>query len=161
MTSGLGGEVLLRDRFCGQALSVVWGSHPIIDAALVLREHMGGISADVEQISVLSGKPLEDMLPYHWPKTGLEAKFSMEYCAAVALLDGAGSRSRHGLSTRSVDPSGSDPRVRRRRGQGEDSDPPTGAHRADRVGVPVAVLDEARRNHRHGHPRGRWSSCPR
>jgi 2-methylcitrate dehydratase PrpD len=63
-------------------------THPSIDAVLFLRERYG-IQAD--QISSITCKlnPLVlGMTPYERPQSGYEAKFSMKYAIARALLDG-------------------------------------------------------------------------
>ncbi len=64
-------------------------THPVIDAALEIRARLGGRLSQIRHVSVwvhpyvlfLTGKPR--------PRTGLEGKFSVAHCAAVALLDGA------------------------------------------------------------------------
>jgi 2-methylcitrate dehydratase PrpD len=63
-------------------------THPSIDAVLYLREKYG---LRIDQIASISCKlnPLVlGMTPYHRPATGYEAKFSMTYCIARALVDG-------------------------------------------------------------------------
>jgi 2-methylcitrate dehydratase PrpD len=44
--------------------------------------------ADIESIECAVGYRCENTLPYHDAKTGLEGKFSMEYCLAAALVYG-------------------------------------------------------------------------
>jgi len=44
--------------------------------------------ADIEAIECAVGYRCENTLPYHDARTGLEGKFSMEYCLAAALVYG-------------------------------------------------------------------------
>lgn len=51
--------------------------------------HENRIAADqVERVDVGTNRNMPNALIYHQPKTSLEAKFSMEYCMAAALLYG-------------------------------------------------------------------------
>jgi 2-methylcitrate dehydratase PrpD len=45
-------------------------------------------AADVERVEVGANRNMESTLLHHHPKTGLQAKFSMEFCMAILLLDG-------------------------------------------------------------------------
>ena len=63
-------------------------THPGIGAMLELRGK-GLEPADVEAIEVRVVDMTERILEYHTPQTGLEAKFSLEYCLARALVSGA------------------------------------------------------------------------
>ncbi len=64
------------------------GTHPTIDAILDLRRREG-LSADmVERIDVGVDAITPTVLLYDRPATGLEAKFSMPFCAAAAMVDG-------------------------------------------------------------------------
>jgi len=45
-------------------------------------------AADVEQIEVGTSRNMPNALIHHRPRTGLQAKFSMEFCMAILLLDG-------------------------------------------------------------------------
>jgi len=61
-------------------------THRAIDAVLALREKHGESALSAIEIA---GDPLGlKILIYPAPRTGLEAKFSLQYCAAVAWLDG-------------------------------------------------------------------------
>jgi 2-methylcitrate dehydratase PrpD len=64
------------------------GTHPALDAILDLqrRERFGG--GDVERIEVDVDSITPTVLIYDRPATGLEAKFSMQYCAAAAVTSG-------------------------------------------------------------------------
>jgi 2-methylcitrate dehydratase PrpD len=64
------------------------GTIGIIDAAIHLHQHHDMPPSMVDEIE-LGISPFEvQNLIHHRPKTGLEAKFSLEYCACRALLDG-------------------------------------------------------------------------
>ncbi len=43
---------------------------------------------DIVQIECATNKSVPKILIHHHPQSGLEGKFSIEYCVAVALLDG-------------------------------------------------------------------------
>ena len=45
-------------------------------------------AADVERVEVGTNRNMPNTLIHHQPKTGLQAKFSMEFCIAILLLDG-------------------------------------------------------------------------
>ncbi len=63
-------------------------THSAISAALDLRqEHLFEIQ-DITEIECATNKAIPQILIHHQPKSGLEGKFSLEYCVAVALLDG-------------------------------------------------------------------------
>ena len=64
------------------------GTHPALDALLDLRrqERFGG--GDVERIEIDVDSITPTVLIYDRPATGLEAKFSMKYCAAAAVAWG-------------------------------------------------------------------------
>lgn len=62
-------------------------THAGIECVLHLRSN--GLRADqVKQIVCKASPMLGRILRYHRPKSGYEAKFSMEYCLAVALREG-------------------------------------------------------------------------
>ncbi|HKT79738.1 MAG TPA: MmgE/PrpD family protein [Vicinamibacterales bacterium] len=63
-------------------------SHNAIQALLDLRAVDAFAACDVDRIECLVTPAVMDYLKYHSPKSGLEAKYSMEYCLAVVLLDG-------------------------------------------------------------------------
>ena len=51
--------------------------------------HANSIRAtDVERLEVGTNRNMPNTLIHHHPKTGLQAKFSMEFCMAILLLDG-------------------------------------------------------------------------
>jgi len=64
------------------------GTHPTLDALLGLRRRHG-ISADnVEAIEIGVDPIVPTILIHDRPSTGLEAKFSMPFCAAAAIVHG-------------------------------------------------------------------------
>jgi 2-methylcitrate dehydratase PrpD len=63
-------------------------THPTIDAALYLREKYHPQAADIAEIECYTS-PLVVWAAHHpHPTTGLEGKFSLGYCIAIALLEG-------------------------------------------------------------------------
>lgn len=61
-------------------------AHPVIDAALQLRERV-----DLSSLQTVTLEVYDDARVFcdrHDPATALDARFSLQYCAAVALLDG-------------------------------------------------------------------------
>jgi 2-methylcitrate dehydratase PrpD len=60
-------------------------THCTIDIILGGIEAEDIVPADVNQVNCGVGYRCEHTLPYHRPSTGLEGKFSMEYCLAAAL----------------------------------------------------------------------------
>jgi 2-methylcitrate dehydratase PrpD len=53
---------------------------------LIRTEHIR--AADVEQVEVGTNRNMPNALIHHRPKNGLQAKFSMEFCMAILLLEG-------------------------------------------------------------------------
>jgi 2-methylcitrate dehydratase PrpD len=64
------------------------GTHPTLDALLELRRYERFGAGDVESIEVGVDAIVPTILIYDRPATGLEAKFSMPFCAAAAIVDG-------------------------------------------------------------------------
>lgn len=62
--------------------------HQSIDAILAIVQEHGINAADVAEVRCRTSPALPVQLYYHQPQTGLEGKFSIEYCMAVAILDG-------------------------------------------------------------------------
>ena len=63
-------------------------THPgMTEMARLIRMH-GIKPAQVERVEVGTNRNMPNALIHHQPKTGLEAKFSMEFCMAVLLLYG-------------------------------------------------------------------------
>jgi 2-methylcitrate dehydratase PrpD len=64
------------------------GTHPTLDALLELRRTERFQGADIASIEVVVDSITPTVLIYDRPASGLEAKFSMPFCAAAAVLDG-------------------------------------------------------------------------
>jgi len=76
------GIYLKRYPACG-------GTHCALDAVLALRKAHAMRPEDVEAVECALDPQAVNILIHARPKTGLEGKFSMEYCLAIALVDGA------------------------------------------------------------------------
>jgi 2-methylcitrate dehydratase PrpD len=63
-------------------------AHCALDALLALRAEHVFSAAEVERVDVLVNRMSYDNLMYPDPRTELEARFSMHWCIAVALLQG-------------------------------------------------------------------------
>jgi 2-methylcitrate dehydratase PrpD len=63
-------------------------THPAMDEMARLIEVNGIKAADVAQVRAGTNKQMLNTLIHHQPKTGLQAKFSMEFCMAVLLVLG-------------------------------------------------------------------------
>jgi len=63
-------------------------AHCAIDALLSLRQEHGFSPTQVERVEVLVNRMSYDNLMYAIPRTELEARFSMQWCMALALLKG-------------------------------------------------------------------------
>lgn len=63
-------------------------THRAVDAALAATGGRRCDAAEVESIQIRAPAGSVSALIHHRPTTGLEAKFSMEYCVAAAVLDG-------------------------------------------------------------------------
>mgnify|MGYP001167492524 CR=1 FL=1 len=66
-----------------------YNTHRALDGVLALREEAGIDAGAVEAIEVRLPVSSAAPLIHPRPQTGLEGKFSMQYCVAAALLDGA------------------------------------------------------------------------
>jgi 2-methylcitrate dehydratase PrpD len=64
------------------------GNHASIDAVLQIRKDHSFDYDKILEIECLTGKQTPKVLIHHRPQNGLQAKFSLEYCVAAALLDG-------------------------------------------------------------------------
>jgi 2-methylcitrate dehydratase PrpD len=64
------------------------GTHPTLDAVLDLRRRHAVTTTDVDRIDVAVDSITPTVLIHPRPATGLEAKFSMEYCVAAAIVRG-------------------------------------------------------------------------
>lgn len=63
-------------------------THAALDAVLALKRHDGFDAEDVAAIEVEVDTLTPSLLTYERPSTGLEAKFSMPFCAAAAMVYG-------------------------------------------------------------------------
>jgi len=63
-------------------------THRCIDAVLHLMKAYDFAAGDVEEVECITSDSLPQVLIHPQPKTGLEGKFSMQYCLAIALIDG-------------------------------------------------------------------------
>lgn len=66
-----------------------YATHRSIDAAREVRGHPGFDMRSIDKVELHLSKGTLVPLIARVPETGLEAKFSLEYCVAAALLDGA------------------------------------------------------------------------
>ena len=64
------------------------GTHPALDTILDLRREHGFTEADVDAIAIGVDAVTPTILIHDRPATGLEAKFSMQYCVAAAVVMG-------------------------------------------------------------------------
>jgi len=64
-------------------------THSIIAALLELRQTHAIRPDDVAEVTVGVNALVPGMLIHHDPRTGLQGKFSAEFCAALALVDGS------------------------------------------------------------------------
>ncbi len=62
----------------------------VIDAALDLHGLHGLAGASIDAVSVVLSPMAASIMPFHEANDGPQAKYSLAYCAAVALLDGRG-----------------------------------------------------------------------
>lgn len=63
-------------------------THWAIDAALELKRKEGIDPAEIVEVECRTSSGLPGLLIYSRPRTALEGKFSLEYCVAIALIDG-------------------------------------------------------------------------
>ena len=63
-------------------------THRCIDAILHLIKEYGVVANDVEKVECRTSEFIPQALIHARPRTALEGKFSMQYCMAIALLDG-------------------------------------------------------------------------
>jgi 2-methylcitrate dehydratase PrpD len=63
-------------------------THPGMTELLRLIQANSIRALDVERVEVGTNRNMPNALIHHHPKTGLQAKFSMEFCMAILLLDG-------------------------------------------------------------------------
>jgi 2-methylcitrate dehydratase PrpD len=64
------------------------GTHPTLDVVLDLRRREGLLADDIERIDVDVDAITPTVLIYDTPATGLQAKFSLPFCVAAAIVYG-------------------------------------------------------------------------
>ena len=83
-------EILTETGIGLKAYPCCAATHPAIDATRGLRARLNGASfEDIEAMRVGASRFAMQPLIYDIPTTGLEGKFSMRYCIASAMIDGA------------------------------------------------------------------------
>lgn len=90
VVGGLGADPLaLEEGMIYKAYPCCGANHYAIDGVLHVLAAEQLKADDVAELTVaIHGPYLDDVLVYPWPRTGLEGKFSLAYCAAAALVDG-------------------------------------------------------------------------
>jgi aconitate decarboxylase len=78
---------LLQTGLSIKRYPVCYSCHRTIDGMLQLIEQADLKASDVKHVSATIGKAQASMLRNHRPQTGLEAKFSIEFAIASALVD--------------------------------------------------------------------------
>jgi 2-methylcitrate dehydratase PrpD len=84
---GLGQEYSIREVVFKRHASC-FETHPAIDAILALKEEQGLAADQVDSIELTAFVIACDIAGIPAPKTGLEGKFSLAFCVALALGDG-------------------------------------------------------------------------
>ena len=85
--SRLGGDPrILETGLCIKRYPVCYSCHRTIDGVLKLAEEANIKADDVKRVHVTIGRAQASMLRNHHPRTGLEAKFSIEFAVASALV---------------------------------------------------------------------------
>jgi 2-methylcitrate dehydratase PrpD len=88
-TRNLGAPWEIIDPGIGvKAYPCCYATHRAIDAALEIRDASGFEATKVERITAMVSPGTLIPLINRPPETGLEGKFSLEYCLAAALMDG-------------------------------------------------------------------------
>ncbi|MBI3964663.1 MAG: MmgE/PrpD family protein [Chloroflexi bacterium] len=107
LTASLGRP--FRDSFHGLAIKQYpscGATHPGLDAAIGLAIDYDLVPEEIDRVECVVNPLATKILIYERPTTGLEGKFSLEYCVAVALVD------RRGGLDQFTDERAADPRVR-------------------------------------------------
>jgi len=85
--SGLGQQFrILETGLSIKKYPMCYATHRVIDAVLDLAKANGVSAEDVKQVDATIGVAQASMLRNHSPATGLEAKFSLEFAIASALV---------------------------------------------------------------------------
>lgn len=88
MIAGSTWQICSTNRLSVKKYPLCFFAHRASDAVLDLLQSQSVATADVERVSVSLGRPNASVLRYHLPQTGLEAKFSMEFAVACAIVAG-------------------------------------------------------------------------
>jgi len=87
--AGLGNPwVILDPGIALKRFPCCYACHRGMDGVLVLRDRLGCTAEDVERVVCRMPPGGMQVLTYPRPRTGLEGKFSLEYCLAAGVLDG-------------------------------------------------------------------------
>ena len=70
-------------------------THPGMTELLRLIQANSIRAEDVARVEVGANRNMESTLLHHHPKTGLQAKFSMEFCMSILLLDGKADQTKY------------------------------------------------------------------
>ena len=70
-------------------------THPGMTELLRLIQANSIRAQDIERVEVGANRNMESTLLHHHPKTGLQAKFSMEFCMAILLVDGKADQTKY------------------------------------------------------------------
>lgn len=76
-------------------------SHPVIDAAVALRQRVA--ARDIASVEVVVRPVVLEVMGVQEPRNGLRSKFSVYHCFAVGLLDGAAGPAQYS-DERALDP---------------------------------------------------------
>lgn len=90
-SEGLGETFLITSPIVGLSIKTYPScglTHYAIDAALHIKEEHKLNAADIVEVKLGVSPFDKQVLIYHQPRTGLQGKFSLEYCVARALLSG-------------------------------------------------------------------------
>jgi len=88
--AGLGNPwVILDPGIALKRFACCYACHRGMDGVLVLRDRLGCRADQVERVVCRMPPGGMQVLTYPRPRTGLEGKFSLEYCLAAGVLDGA------------------------------------------------------------------------
>lgn len=85
---GQGALELLRSGIEVKKYPLCYATHRALDGMLDLRAQHALTLDDIETIAITTSAGALTPLIHHRPRTGLEAKFSLEYAMVAALLDG-------------------------------------------------------------------------
>ena len=88
MTAGSTWQICGSNRLSVKKYPLCFFAHRAVDGLLDLLQSSSVAAGDVERVTVSIGSRNADVLRYHAPQTGLEAKFSMEFAVACAVVAG-------------------------------------------------------------------------